>query len=107
MVVVYVVPPASGDEGVNSPTRYGASHLTVAGTRAFAALRITIVPVVMVAGFIGSLNVARTVAASDTPVTPALGVMPLSVGGVVSDDVLTVTVAVAVAEPAVLVAVAV
>jgi hypothetical protein len=107
IVAVYVVPPASGDEGVSSPTRNVASYETVAGTRTFAALRRTNVLVVIVAGFICSLNVARTVAARLTPVTPAIGVTPVSVGGVVSDDALTVTVAVAVTEPAALVAVAV
>ena len=63
--------------------------------------------VVIVAAFIASLNVARTVADSTTLLTPSFGVMPVSVGGVVSDEVLTVTVAVAVTEPAALVAVAV
>jgi hypothetical protein len=62
---------------------------------------------VSVAAFIGSLNTTRTVADSATPVTPAIGVMPLTVGGVVSDEVVTVTVALAAADPAELVAVAV
>ena len=61
--------------------------------------------VVIVAAFIGSLNVARTVADSATPVTPAIGVMPVTAGGVVSDGAVTVTVAGSVTEPAELVAV--
>jgi hypothetical protein len=47
----------------------------------------------MVAGSIGSLKVAVTVAVVATPVAPLVGLTPVTVGGVVSDGppVLNIT----------------
>ena len=56
-------------------------------------------------GVIASLKVAVAEAAVSTPVAPPAGDVLVTVGGVVSVTALTVTVAVAVAEPAVFVAV--
>ena len=92
--------------------------MTLAATIVPDELRSTNFDVVIVAAFIASLNVARTVALRETSVAPFNGDTLVTLGGVVSvggggggggggGAAFTVTVACALAEPALFVAVTV
>ena len=86
--------------------------MTLAATIVPDELRSTNFDVVIVAAFIASLNVARTVALRETSVAPFTGDTLVTLGGVVSvggggGAAVTVTVACALAEPALFVAVTV
>jgi hypothetical protein len=77
-------------------------------------LRSTNVDVVIVAAFIASLNVARTVVLRDTSVAPDTGATLVTIGGVVSSAggggggaAVTVTVVCAAVDPALFIAVSV
>src|SRR2546425_7996561 len=71
VVAVYPVPAASGLVGVSVATVPAALTVTVAGTFAAApAARRVKVAVVIVAAFMGLLNVAETAVVSATQVPP-------------------------------------
>src|SRR3989449_704890 len=76
-----MVPAASGVGGVRVATVPAALTVTVAGTFAAApAARRVKVAVVIVAAFMGLLNVAETVVVSGTPVAPFGGAWAVTVG---------------------------
>src|SRR2546425_1154129 len=72
---------ANGGAGVSVATVPAALTVTVAGTFAAApAARRVKVAVVIVAAFMGLLNVAETVVVSGTPVAPFGGAWAVTVG---------------------------
>src|SRR3989475_735911 len=76
-----MVPAASGAWGVMLALVPAALSLTVAGPLASApAARRVMVDVVIVAAFMGLLNVAETVVVSGTPVAPFGGAWAVTVG---------------------------
>src|SRR3989442_85118 len=80
-VVVQAVPSASGGVGVRVAMVPGALSVTVAGTFAAApAARRVKVAVVIVAAFMGLLNVALTVVLSGTLTAPFGGAWAVTVG---------------------------
>ena len=83
-VAVYVVEAASADDGASVAVDDAALYVTVAGT-SVAPFRNWKVVLPTVAGSIGSLNVAVTLAVGLTFVAALVGDVAVTVGGVVSD----------------------
>ena len=81
---MYVTPAVSEAVGSRVAVRVAALQVTAAATSAPAGVRSSNVEVEMDAGSIASLKVAVTLAVTATPVAPAAGVVPVTVGGVVS-----------------------
>src|SRR5437899_11290993 len=81
--VLYPAPCTSGLVGVSVAIVPAALTITVAGTSAAApAARRVKVAVVIVAAFMGLLNVAETVVLRGTPIAPCGGAWTVTVGAV-------------------------
>jgi hypothetical protein len=82
-VAVYVLPAAREAPGFNVATLSVLLYVTVAGTAVAPSLSVN-VPDVTVEASIASENVPVTFAVTATPVAPAAGDVPVTVGAVVS-----------------------
>ena len=83
IVAVYVVPAARSAVGFNVATLPVLLYVTAAGTVVVPAVNVNVADVTVEA-FIASENVPVTFAATATPVAPAAGDVPVTVGAVVS-----------------------
>jgi hypothetical protein len=88
MVAVYCFEGASGDDGSRVAVFLSALSVTEAGMVVPPSFSVN-VAVVIVDGFIASLNVARILAVTTTLVAPLAGLVLTTVGLTVSMDIVT------------------